>query len=126
MKRYLMVLLMTILTILLILILCSRVEASVLTKKGGVNYFNGHKETYYNLNMKRICAKAKKKGVPGEYWVSENGLKMYGEFVIVAADFNTHPYGSVVLTSLNVPGIVLDTGAFAKTNPEQIDIAVNW
>ena len=112
--------------VLLLLMVSVPVNAGQLTKKGGVNYFNGHKETYYNLNMKRICAKAKEIGVPGEYWVSDNGLKMYGRFVIVAADFNTHPYGSVVLTSLGVPGIVLDTGEFAKTNPEQIDIAVNW
>ena len=106
---------------------CIPVEgATVLTKKGGVNYYEGHKETWYDLDMSRIVKKAKEKGVPGEYWVSDNGLKMYGEFVIVAADFAVHPYGSVVLTSLNVPGIVLDTGAFAQTNHEQIDIAVDW
>ena len=115
-----------IMVLLLTILLAIPVNAGTLTKKGGVNYYNGHKETYYNLNMSRICDKAKKIGVPGEYWVSDNGLKMYGRFVIVAADFNTHPYGSVVLTSLGVPGIVLDTGEFAKTNPEQIDIAVNW
>lgn len=104
-----------------------RADAStVLTKKGGVNYYEGHKETWYDLDMSRIVKKAKDKGVPGDYWENENGLKMYGRFVIVAADFETHPYGSVVLTSLGVPGMVLDTGAFAKANPTQIDIAVNW
>ena len=50
---------------------------------------------------------------------------MYGHFVIVAANFKTHPYGSVVDTSLG-QGIVLDTGDFAKKSPTTIDIAVNW
>lgn len=101
-------------------------DASVLTKRGGVNYYNGHKETWYDLDMTRIVKKAKRIGVPGEYWVSEDGLKMYGDFVIVAADFDVHPYGCVVLTSLGVPGIVLDTGAFTESDPEQIDVAVDW
>ena len=104
----------------------NQADASVLTKKGGVNYYEGHKETWYDLDMTRIVKRAKSKGVPGDYWENENGLKMYGRFVIVAADFETHPYGSVVLTSLGVPGIVLDTGKFAETNKDQIDIAVNW
>ena len=115
-----------IISFMLVLLMAYRVNASVLTKKGGVNYFNGRKETWYNLDMTNIVKKAKRIGVPGDYWVSDNGLKMYGRFVIVAADFKTHPYGSVVLTSLGVPGMVLDTGAFAQTNPEQIDIAVAW
>ena len=102
-----------------------RVDASVLTKKGGVNYYEGRKETWYNLDMSRIVKKAKDKGVPGDYWISDNGLKMYGRFIIVAADFDLHPYGSCVITSHGV-GMVLDTGAFTKTNPEQIDIAVAW
>ena len=102
-----------------------RTEASVLTKRGGVNYYGGRKETWYNLDMSNIVTKAKRIGVPGDYWVSDDGLKMYGEFIIVAADFNLHPYGSIVITSRGV-GRVLDTGAFAQTNPEQVDIAVNW
>ena len=102
------------------------VKAGTLTKRGGVNYYNGHKETWYDLDMKRIVKKAKDKGVPGDYWVSDDGLKMYGRFVIVAADFDVHPYGSVVLTSLGVPGMVLDTGKFTETDPEQIDIATDW
>jgi len=102
-----------------------RVDASVLTKKGGVNYYEGRKETWYNLDMSNIVKKAKRIGVPGDYWVSEDGLKMYGEFIIVAADFNLHPYGSIVITSRGI-GRVLDTGAFTQTNPEQVDIAVNW
>lgn len=50
---------------------------------------------------------------------------MYGPFVIVAADWNVHPYGSIVNTSRGI-GIVLDTGDFAKADNELIDIAVTW
>lgn len=115
--------------IVLIALMCAlavSVNAGTLTKRGGVNYYNGHKETWYDLDMTRIVKKAKRIGVPGDYWVSEDGLKMYGDFVIVAADFDVHPYGCVVLTSLGVPGMVLDTGAFTESDPEQIDVAVDW
>lgn len=84
-----------------------------------------HKETYYNLPMKRVCQIAKKKGIKGEYWETDDGLKMYGYFIICAANYDIHPYGSIVLTS-HGPGKVLDTGGFATTNPTQIDIATTW
>ena len=117
---------MTILMILLILILCSRVEASVLTKKGGVNYYNGTKETYYNLPMDRIYQKADKEfGSHHKKWIRSDGCKMYGPFICCAANWEEHPYGSLVESSLGTC-IVLDTGAFADGNPKQIDIAVDW
>lgn len=102
---------------------------TMLTPRGGVFWYddgNGvHKETYYNLKMTRVVKNAQNKGLEGEYWVREDGCKMFGDYIIVAADYNTHPYGSVVKTSRG-EGIVLDTGEFAKTNHEQIDIATNW
>lgn len=103
----------------------------ILNKRDGVCYYddgfgNGpHKETYYNLPMKRVCQNAKDKGIYGEYWETEDGLKMYGYFIICAANYEVHPYGSIVLTS-HGPGKVLDTGGFAATNPTQIDIATCW
>lgn len=101
----------------------------VLTPKMGVNYFNDgiavHKETYYNLNMSRVVKTAQERGLNGFYWERWDGAKMYGAHIIVAANQKYHPYGSVVMTSLGT-GIVLDTGDFAKTNPEQYDIAVTW
>ena len=97
----------------------------VLTKQRGTVTFDGHKETYYNLPMKKVCENATKKGIEGEYWEREDGTKMFGDYIIVAADQKIHPYGSLVETSLGT-GIVLDTGEFIKSNPQQIDIAVNW
>ena len=102
---------------------------TILTPRAGVNYFDDgltiHKETYYNLNMKRVINNAVNRGIPGIYQEREDGVKTYNNLVIVAANQSRHPYGSIVMTSLG-PGIVLDTGTFAKNNPEQYDIAVTW
>lgn len=97
----------------------------VLTKSKGTVQFEGHKETYYNLPMKKVVSNAQKKGITGEYWEREDGAKMLGDYIMVAADQTIHPYGSLVNTSLGM-GIVVDTGTFIMTNPQQIDIAVNW
>lgn len=50
---------------------------------------------------------------------------MYGDYVMVAADLNTHPRGSLVESSLGT-AIVVDTGGFAASNPNQLDIATAW
>lgn len=96
-----------------------------LTRSGGVNYYGEQKETYYNLNMSRVVDNARNAGVEGEYWVREDGVKMYGDKVIVAANQDLYPYGTTVDTSLG-EGIVLDTGTFANSNPTQVDIATDW
>ena len=100
-------------------------STSGLTASGGVNYHGEQKETYYNLNMEQVVTNAQEAGIQGEYWVREDGVKMYGEYVIVAANLDVHPRGSTVETSLGT-GIVLDTGGFATENPTQIDIATDW
>ena len=102
----------------------------VLTKSKGTVQFDGHKETYYNLNMSKVVSNAKKKIQAAqdenwEYWEREDGAKMLGDYIMVAADQKIHPYGSLVNTSLGM-GIVVDTGTFIQTNPQQIDIAVTW
>lgn len=99
---------------------------SVLTAAKGVNYNQwGNKETYYNLNMSQVVANAQARGCVGEYWVRDDGVKMFGNYVIVAANLNNYPRGSFVNTSLG-EGIVLDTGGFASKHPNQFDIATNW
>ena len=97
----------------------------ILTASKGVNYYGEQKETYYNLNMDGVISIAQSQGIDGEYWVREDGVKMYGDYVIVAANLDTHPRGSLVETSLGT-GIVLDTGGFAASDPNQVDIATDW
>lgn len=96
-----------------------------LTAAKGVNYGPSGKETYYNLPMGGVINIAQSQGIQGEYWVREDGCKMYGDYIIVAANLNTHPRGTTVETSLGT-GIVLDTGGFAANDPYQVDIAVTW
>ena len=96
-----------------------------LTQSSGVNYYGDQKETYYNLNMSRVVSRAQDSGIQGDYWVRDDGVKMYGDYVIIAANQDVHPYGSTVDTSLG-EGIVLDTGGFAAGNPTQVDIATDW
>lgn len=59
------------------------------------------------------------------YWVRDDGAKMLGNYIMIAANLQLRPRGTIVETSLG-KGIVCDTGGFAKKNPTQIDIAVNW
>ena len=99
---------------------------SILTKSKGTNNGPSGKETYYNLNMSRVVAAMSRYGYSSsDYWVRADGVKMLGNYVMVAASYKTHPKGSLVPTSLGT-GIVCDTGGFATSNPTQIDIATNW
>lgn len=133
-KEWISILIRVILLIILVIIFFTycvdaKVPHSVLNARDGVNWYDDgkgpHKETYYNLPMGKICQIAKQKGIEGEYWETDEGLKMYGYFIICAADWDVHPYGSIVLTS-HGPGKVLDTGAFKESNPTQVDIATCW
>ena len=99
---------------------------SILTKSKGTNNGPSGKETYYNLNMSRVVAAMSRYGYSSsDYWVRADGVKMLGNYVMVAASYTTHPKGSLVSTSLGT-GIVCDTGGFAASNPTQIDIATIW
>ena len=97
------------------------------------------KETYYNLNMNKIVNESQPGGwvyndaaahgnegnLSNNIWVRDDGCKMMGDYIMVAANLDVHPRGSIVQTSLG-PGVVVDTGDFAKTNPTQIDVATTW
>ena len=99
-----------------------------LNKRNGVNYYKGTKETYYNLPMDRIFERADRNfGKHHKKWVREDGVKMYGPYVVLAVNYRKYPYGTTdIPTSLGL-GIALDTGAFAtEDNLDQVDIAVNW
>ena len=99
-----------------------------ITKQSGVFSGPSGKETYYNLNMTGMVNIMRSLGYDAKtypYWVREDGCKMLGDYVMVAADFNTRPRGTILETSMGT-AIVCDTGGFVAYNPTQIDIAVNW
>lgn len=99
--------------------------AAVLTARLGTINYNGHRETWYNLDMSNVVAKTDKAiGMTDLYNVREDGVKCYSKFVIVAADLDIHPRYTFVETSLGT-GVVLDSLGDAEDR-ETIDIATTW
>jgi hypothetical protein len=96
--------------------------ALILTAKLGTIQFEGHKETWYDLPMQKVVKSAQNIGIPCEYWVREDGVKMFGQWVIIAAHPSKIKY-SRVQTSLG-EGIILDVHEVDDT--ELIDIATDW
>jgi len=99
-----------------------------ITVQSGV--FNGPsgRETFYNLPMKGVISHMRKLGYDAEefpYWVRDDGCKMLGPYIMVAANLKTRPYGTILETSMGT-AIVCDTGTFVKKYPNGVDIAVNW
>lgn len=97
----------------------------VLTKSKGVNYGPIGKETYYNLNMSGVVRVMRNMGfdeVNYPYWIREDGCKMLGPYIMVAANFNYFPRGSVVECSRGI-ALVCDTGHLGWT---RLDIATQW
>lgn len=100
----------------------------VLSKSKGVVNGPSGRETYYNLNMTSVINSMRRAGyseVEYPYWVREDGVKMLGNYVMVAANYNIRPKGSIIESSLGA-AIVCDTGSFVKHHPTQIDVAVTW
>ena len=102
-----------------------------LTKSKGVNWGPQGKETYYNLNMSGVVKIMRNMGYDSTnypYWVRDDGCKMLGPYIMVAANLSHFPRGSIVECSLGW-AIVCDTGGFAKNGDigyNQLDIATNW
>lgn len=100
--------------------------AVVLTAKLGTIQNGVNKETWYDLNMSKVVERADAfYGLHDVYAVRDDGVKTYNGFVIVATNYETYPYGTVIPTSLGL-GLVLDTGEFAKESKNIVDIATNW
>lgn len=101
---------------------------AVLSKSKGVVNGPSGRETYYNLNMTSVINAMRKAGYSEEeypYWVRDDGVKMLGNYVMVAANYAIRPKGTIIQSSLGY-AIVCDTGSFVNNNPTQIDVAVTW
>ena len=95
-----------------------------LTKSKGVVYGPSGKETYYNLPMNGVIRLMKDLGYDYEYWVREDGCKMYGDYIMLAANTNIYPKGTIIETSLG-NGCVCDHCERAEYDPV-FDLAVDW
>lgn len=105
-------------------------DGEVLTKqKGTVHGPNGNKETFYNMDMSGVVKNMKNiYGIDGDYWVRDDGVKMYGDYIMTAANLDIYPRGSLVETSLGT-AMVCDTGGYVSYGGEwttNFDIATTW
>lgn len=88
-----------------------------LTKSGGVYYYNGHKETYYDEKV----LPGPGLNIPGRHVAEDGTIRDEDGYICVASDLSFLPKGAVLITSLG-PAKVYDTGCSYGT----IDIYVNW
>lgn len=96
-----------------------------ITPDGGVYHGPSGKETYYNLPMGGVIYLMRHLGYSEEeypYWIRDDGVKMFGDYVMVAADLSIRPKGTILESSMGT-AIVCDTGDLETM---QLDIAVNW
>ena len=95
-------------------------------------YIDGHfdgpsgRETYYNDDLEYVIGRMHRNGYDHmDYWIREDGVKMLGKYVIVAANLEYRPRGTILKTSMGM-GMVCDTGKFCQDAPTAIDIATEW
>ena len=100
-------------------------DGPVLTSFAGIVAGPSGNETYYNLDMSGVISIMQNAGYNYNYWVRDDGVKMYGDYVMVAADLSIRPRGTIIPTSLGL-GIVCDTGGFVGWDNTRLDIAVTW
>lgn len=87
----------------------------VLTKYKGVNYFQGHRETYYSQKV----LPGHGLNIPGRHVASDGTIRDEDGYICVAS--SDYPKGTVVETSLGM-GKVYDSGCASGT----IDIYTDW
>ena len=90
-------------------------NTGILTKSKGVNYFNGHKETWYS--QKVLPGGGLK--IPGRHVAEDGTIRDIDNYICVAS--SDYPKGTIVETSLGM-GKVYDSGCDSGT----IDIYTDW
>ena len=111
-------------------------DGRVLNSTDGVieNNPSGAYETYYDadvicdVGMDNCVKYMRDLGFDEDtypYYIREDGVRMFGEYVMVAANTDILPKGTLIDTSLGM-GMVVDHCENSEINVKQIDIAVNW
>lgn len=95
-----------------------------LTKQSGVFQGPSGTEKYYNLNMSKCVSIMQSYGYNYEYWVRSDGVKMFGDYVMIATNTYVYPKGTIMETSLGT-AIVVDHCVAAERS-QMIDICVSW
>ena len=100
-------------------------DGPVLTKSKGVNYGPLGRETYYNLPMQGVINIMRRNGYDAErfpYWVRDDGVRMLGDYIMLAGRVGQFELGTIVQCSLG-EGIICDYG-YLEWNG--VDVAVVW
>ncbi len=92
-----------------------RTSGGKLTRRKGVVWYHGHKETYYSQKV----LKGSKLKIPGRHVASDGTVRDKNDFICVAS--GKYKKGTIVETSLGI-GKVYDSGCARNT----IDLYVNW
>ena len=103
-------------------------RGAILTARAGTIQGPSGKETYYNLPMQGVVNRMRQLGYDAEnypYYIREDGAKCLGPYILCAASLEIRPIGTILETSRG-KAIVADTGSFARSNPTQIDLAMQW
>ena len=103
-------------------------RGAILTARARTIQGPSGKETYYNLPMQGVVNRMRRLGYDAEnypYYIREDGAKCLGPYILCAASFEIRPIGTILETSRG-KAIVADTGSFARSNPTQIDLAMQW
>ena len=88
---------------------------SVLTKSKGVNYFNGHKETWYSQKV----LPGNGLQIPGRHVAADGTIRDVNDYICVAS--SDYRMGTIIETSLGT-GKVYDSGCASGV----VDIYTNW
>lgn len=100
-------------------------RGAILTAQAGTIQGPSGKETYYNLPMQGVINIMRRNGYDAErfpYWVREDGVRMLGDYVMLAGRVGQFERGTIVRCSLG-EGIICDYG-YLEWNG--VDVAVTW
>lgn len=82
-------------------------------------------ETYFNEDMSSIV-KAMKNGFVGDYWEREDGVKMFGEYVLCKCRYNSNEYHPNLPIGTIIPTTVGNAIVCSNDTQDDICVAVIW
>lgn len=104
-------------------------QAGMLTATGGIFYGASGMEKWYSLPMDGVVNIMRGLGfneADYPYWIRDDGCKMLGDYIILAANLEVRPRGTILETSRGL-GIVCDSCVAAYGEDiTLVDVAVSW
>ena len=101
-------------------------QGEILTPDKGCVEGPSGEEVYYNLYMGTCVEELKSLGIDGDWWVRSDGVQMFGNYVMVAANLDYRPKGTIIETTLGTAIVADGCEAAYWGNPYLLDISVTW